>query len=85
MCDPASCSSDLRRGCSEEKLKVMNLEAIRKTEFPSVVFFCFCFFFFKPALKPCVIQPTYEFEMFHYVFIICLKMGILKISFVLIT
>lgn len=56
------------------------LQAIYKTEFP-----CFVFGFFQPALKPCMFQTTYEFEMFHHVFIICLKMGIVKISFALIT
>lgn len=41
--------------------------------------------FFQPALKPCMFQPTYEFEMLHHVFIISLKMAIVKISFALIT
>lgn len=63
-------------GCSEEKLKVCK---------PSIKPNSHVFGFFQPALKPCMFQPTYEFETFHQVFIICLKMAIVKISFALIT
>lgn len=52
---------------------------------PSIKLNSHGFGFFQPALKPCMFQPTYEFEMFHHVFIICLKMAIVKISFALIT